>query len=56
MSAIETRYGQTPWLKEHEKLLGDARRAAKRGMQEAEAEQLYAKAADLFAKGGNYST
>ncbi len=47
---LGTKYSGIPWVKSHAEVVASLRAAAKAGIQETEAEKLYAEAAELFAR------
>ncbi len=48
LADLETRYSKTPWFASHKQDIESARQQAKAAIAEAEAEKLYARAAELF--------
>jgi serine/threonine protein kinase len=50
LASIEQMYGKTPWFGENKNEFETLRAVVKAGMREAEAEELYAEAAKLFAE------
>jgi len=50
LASVERKYAKTPWLASHKDEFAAARREAKAGIAEAQAEKLYAQAAKHFKK------